>query len=65
MSDPLGYLIDSDGLKIVGTDGYCYTPEEYRQEIESEPLIPTPDGPALDVEPEMVHDTEIHREIES
>lgn len=59
----LGYLVDSDGVKIVGPDGYCWNPEDYQREFESGPAAL--DRPTIDVEPESVRDIEIHREIES
>ncbi|AHH16652.1 hypothetical protein NONO_c18520 [Nocardia nova SH22a] len=64
MSDYLGYCHGTDGWKIVGPDGYCWSPEDYRLELESEA-----DGPALGrttigIEPEMVQDIGIRREVE-
>lgn len=64
MSDHLGYLQDSDGWKIVGPDGYCYTPEDYAAELESEPSTRALDVPTIDVEPESVRDHPIRPEIE-
>lgn len=59
----LGWLLGSDGLKIVGPDGYPRDPDEYAAELESEQAAAL-DVPTIDIVPEMVRDTEIHREIE-
>lgn len=59
----LGWVVDSEGVKVWGPDGHAYTREEYL-ELESETAVPALDVPTIDIVPEMVRDTEIHRERE-
>lgn len=65
MNDYLGYYVTDRGYQILGLDGWPTDPAEFVAELESEPKPAALDVPTIDVEPEMVRDTEIHREITS
>jgi hypothetical protein len=64
VSDYLGHYFGLDGYKIVGLDGYCWDPDEFQLESESELRPVALDMPTIDIEPESVRDNEIHHEIE-
>ncbi|MBY8856057.1 hypothetical protein K7711_06170 [Nocardia sp. CA2R105] len=63
MSDYIGHYIGPDGWKIVGSDGQLSDPAEFARELEGESGPAALDVPTTDVEPEMLRDNEIHREI--
>lgn len=49
----IGYLQNSDGISVVGPDGFCWEPSDL------EPGPAALDVPTIDVEPEAVTDREV------